>query len=122
MTIRDSTFSNLRGAMAPAIYLKDMMNSDTLIENSRFIENVAKLTGAVRLEQSGHVTLKGNLFEGNQVEGDAGAIYFQCIPQSSTSECKVVLDSNMFRQNTATRRGGALRYVNTPFTIAASQG
>ena len=75
--------------------------------------------------------VKNNLFEGNRVENekstwlykDAGAIYYLCDPidgdfpeDPQTYPCDTIIDSNVFKNNFAENKGGALRYLNKNFT------
>ena len=54
---------------------------------------------------------------------DAGAIYYECNPEigffrPKSEDCDVVLEGNIFEENFAKNKGGALRYVHKNFTTA----
>ena len=48
-------------------------------------------------------------------EQTGGAIYYSCEPDFEYG-CNVVLTENIFMNNSATNKGGALRWVNKNFT------
>ena len=141
--VTNSSFINLKAFKAPAIYIKNCGSTTEqsthlhlqeymqLIETSIFEDNHALGSfGAIKLENAGSVLIKQNKFNRNTVSDsqeplidwiycDAGAIYFECGDQASVDpdhDCKTVLDSNVFQDNFAKNKGGALRYIHKNFT------
>ena len=54
---------------------------------------------------------------------DGGGIYYECPPNPDMKDvffCDVILEQNLFEENSATNKGGAMRYVNKNFTTTFS--
>ena len=77
------------------------------------------------LKEAGSVLIKESVFESNSVnstsvldtDSDGGAILFACDPTKTDKDCSVTLEANLFKDNFAKNKGGALRFVNTNFTF-----
>ena len=52
----------------------------------------------------------------DDTNGDGGAILYRCDPKKAAFNCRVSLFDNQFIENSAVRKGGALRYENANFT------
>ena len=122
--ISSSTFENITSERGGAIYL-EQMGGMSFIYDSLFLGNTAQSAGAMSLIDPGeilirNVTFQGNMAVGTDRNGEGGAIFYQCTPDTDFNfNCDVKLDSNHFLGNIATRKGGSLRYTNKNFTTVA---
>lgn len=122
MTVEDSTFENLESKSGGAIYIESLFNETALpvsyIRNSSFLGNRATTGGAMILDRPYMIQLEANKFFNNTAYKDAGGgILYRCNPTQIDYECTVSLIGNEFGDNFSKSQGGAVRYVNTNFTV-----
>ncbi|CAI2364411.1 unnamed protein product [Moneuplotes crassus] len=85
----------------------------SLLSDSEFVDNYSKGPGGAILMTDSKLKIKNTTFHNNSAD-EGGAIMFGC---TQNDICELDIKQSLFRENSATTKGGAISYNYNPPTI-----